>query len=68
MSLTPEREYDSPKERAAILGVSVQTIYRAIADGSIDAERIRGSWRLPRKNRIRSNIQRLPDESPGEAA
>jgi excisionase family DNA binding protein len=45
----PEREYDSPKERAAILGVHVNTIYRAIRDRSLAAERIRGSWRLPRR-------------------
>ncbi len=44
----PEAEYLSPKEAAVVAGVSVQTIRRRIADGTLRARKFGQLWRIRR--------------------
>ena len=43
----PERQFYSVEEVAKILGVSLATAYRRIADGSIPSRVIGGMYRIP---------------------
>ncbi len=44
----PEPEYLSPKEAATLVGVSVQTIRRRIADGTLPARKFGQLWKIRR--------------------
>jgi excisionase family DNA binding protein len=48
-----EPEFDSAKEFSDVLGVSINTTYRAISEGVVRASKVRGSWRIPRSERER---------------
>lgn len=41
-------EYMAPREAAALLGVTVRTIYQWITDGALPAAKIGGRWRVRR--------------------
>jgi excisionase family DNA binding protein len=55
----------SVKQAAEVLGLSAETVYRRIADGSIPSSRIGRSVRVP--VRFVESLTRLPGELPGRA-
>ena len=55
----------SVKQAAQVLGLSAETVYRRIADGSIPSFKIGRSVRVP--VRFVESLTRLPGELPGRA-
>jgi excisionase family DNA binding protein len=47
MTETPRKRYYRPDEVAAILRVSLKTVYRRIEDGSLPAVQIGAVYRIP---------------------
>lgn len=56
------QEAKSVKDAAMMLGVSIDTVYRRIADGSIPSFRVGRAIRVPL--RYLENLNRLPGELP----
>ena len=55
----------SVKQAAEALGISTETVYRKVADGTIPSFRIGRSIRVP--SRYIEAITRLPGELPGRS-
>jgi excisionase family DNA binding protein len=49
MTETPQKRYYRPDEVAAILRISIASVYRRISDGTLPAIQIGAVYRIPRE-------------------